>query len=95
MSIDEYQNPGFSLPENPSPFGTVIIEWFGLEATFKGHVVQLSFNKQEHFQLDEVAQSPVQPSPGCFQGWDIHHLSGQPVPVFHYPHWGKKKNLYI
>lgn len=22
--------------------------------------------------------------PECFQGWDVHHLSGQPVPVFYH-----------
>ena len=31
------------------------------------------------------AQSPVQ-SDQCLQGWGIHHLSGQPVPVAHYPY---------
>ncbi|NXL43142.1 ROS1 kinase, partial [Podilymbus podiceps] len=30
---------------------------------------------------DQVAQSPVQPGLECFQGWGLHHLSGQPVPV--------------
>ncbi|KAK4815383.1 hypothetical protein QYF61_001371 [Mycteria americana] len=39
-----------------------------------------------HLQLDQAAQSPVQPDLECFQGWGIYHLSGQPVPVFHHPH---------
>jgi len=63
-----------------------IIECFGLEGTFKGHLVQPPCNEQGHLQLDEVVQSLVQPSPECFQGWGIYHLSGQPVPVFHHPH---------
>jgi len=36
-------------------------------------------------QRDQVAQSPIQPDLEHFQGWDIHHLSGQPVPGFHHP----------
>ena len=66
-----------------------IIEWFGLEGTFKGHLVQPPCNEQGHLQLDQVAQSPVQPDLECFQGWGIYHLSGQPVPVFHHPHCKK------
>jgi len=30
----------------------------------------------------------------CFQGWDIYHLSGQPVPVFHHPHCKKQGILF-
>ncbi|KAK4823976.1 hypothetical protein QYF61_008595 [Mycteria americana] len=62
-----------------------IVERFGLEGTFKGHLVQPRCNEQGHLQLDQVAQSPVQPGLECFQGWSIYHLSGQPVPVFHHP----------
>jgi len=29
--------------------------------------------------------SEPHPDLGCLQGWGIHHLSGQPVPVPHYP----------
>jgi len=63
-----------------------IIEQFGLEGTFKGHLVQTPCNEQGHLQLDQVAWSPVQPGCDCFQGWGIHHLSGQHVPVFHQAH---------
>ncbi|KAK4822001.1 hypothetical protein QYF61_006615, partial [Mycteria americana] len=59
---------------------------FGLDGTFKGHLVQPPCNEQGHLQLDQVAQSPVQPDLECFQGWGIYRLSGQPVPVFHHPH---------
>jgi len=62
-----------------------IIEYFGLEGTFKGHLVQPPCNKQEHLPLDQVAQSPIQPDLECFQGWSIYHLSGQPALVFHHP----------
>lgn len=33
-------------------------ERFGLEETFKGHLVQPTFNKQGHLTVDKIAQSP-------------------------------------
>ncbi|KAK4831119.1 LOW QUALITY PROTEIN: hypothetical protein QYF61_015422 [Mycteria americana] len=39
--------------------------------------------EQGHLQLDQVAQSPIQPDPECFQGWGLHYFS---VPVPHHPH---------
>ncbi|KAK4814330.1 hypothetical protein QYF61_014844 [Mycteria americana] len=42
--------------------------------------------EQGHLQLDQVAQSPIQPDLECFQGWGLRYLSGQPVPVPHHPH---------
>ena len=65
------------------------IECFWLGGTFRGHVDQPPCSEQGHLQLDQVAQSLVQPGLECFQGWGLHCLSGQPVPVFHHPH-GKK-----
>ena len=41
-------------------------ELFELEGTLKGHLVQLPCNEQEHLQLDQGAQSPVQPDLECF-----------------------------
>jgi len=41
-----------------------IIECFGLEGTFKGHLIQPLCNEQGHLQLDQVAQSPIQPGLG-------------------------------
>jgi len=66
-----------------------IIECFGLEGTFRCHPAQPPCSEQGHLQLDQVAQSPVQPGLGCFQGWGLHCLSGQPVPVFQHPHCKK------
>ncbi|KAK4806889.1 hypothetical protein QYF61_012610 [Mycteria americana] len=54
--------------------------------TIKGHLVQPPSNEQGHLQLKQPDLSPVQPDLECFQGWGIHHLSGQPVPVSHHPH---------
>ena len=66
-----------------------IIECFGLEGTFRGHLAQPPCNKQGHLQLDQVVQSPIQPGLECFQGWGTYHLSGQPIPAFHHPHCKK------
>uniref|UniRef100_A0A8C9G440 Uncharacterized protein n=1 Tax=Pavo cristatus TaxID=9049 RepID=A0A8C9G440_PAVCR len=35
--------------------------------------------------LDQAAQSHIQPGLECLQGWGIHSLFGQPVPVCHHP----------
>ena len=63
-----------------------IIECLGLEGTFRGHLVQPLCSEQGHLQLDQVAQSPIQPDFDCFQGWGLPCVSGQPVPVFHHLH---------
>ena len=34
---------------------------------------------------DRAAQSHIQPGLECLQGWGIHNLLGQPVPLCHYP----------
>ena len=63
-----------------------------VERPLKRHLVQLLCNEQRHLQLDQIAQSPLQPDLKCLQGWRIHHLSGQLVPVPHYP-FHKKTSL--
>jgi len=68
------------------------IECFGLEGTFRGHPAQPPFSEQGYLQLDQVAQSPVQPGLEGFQGWGLHYLSGQLVPVFHHPY---HKNFFL
>ena len=70
-----------------------IIECFGLEGTFRGHLAKPPCSEQG-YQLGQVAQSIVQPGLECFQGWGLQYLSGQPVPVFHHP-YGKKFLPYI
>jgi len=44
------------------------MEQFGLEGTFKGHLVQCPCNEQGYPQLERVAHSPVKPDLECFQG---------------------------
>jgi len=46
-----------------------IVEWFVLEGTVQGHLVQPPCSEQGHLQLDQVVQSPVRPDLECFQGW--------------------------
>ena len=36
-----------------------IIDWFGLEVAFKGHLFHTPCNEQGHLHLDQVAQSPI------------------------------------
>lgn len=67
------------------PVGSSVIEHLVLEGTFKGHLVQPLCNRQEHLQLDQFAQSPIQLDLEYFQGWHIYNPSGQPVPMFCYP----------
>ena len=55
------------------------IESFYLEEIF--HLVQRPCSEQGHLQLDHVVQSSIQSDLKCLQEWDIHHFSGQPVPV--------------
>ena len=66
-----------------------IIEWLRLQDALKGHLDQPPCNEQGHLQLDQVAQSPVQPDLECFREWGIYHLSRQLAPVFHHPHCKK------
>ena len=40
-------------------------QWFELEGTFKGHLVQLPCHEQGHPQLGQVAQNPIQPDLEC------------------------------
>lgn len=63
--------------------------WNSLDMIYNSHLEQPHCNEQRHLQIGQVAQYPVQPDLECFWAWGNHHLSGQCVPVFHYPHWEK------
>ena len=82
-SVQGQAGQGF---EQPDLVWDRVIEWFGLEGTFRGHLVQPSCIKQGHLQPDRVAQIPLQPDLECFQGWGIYHVSGQTGPVCHHHH---------
>ena len=44
---------------------------------------------QGHQPLNQAAQNHIQPGLECLQGWGIHNLLGQPVPLRHH-HLGEK-----
>ena len=58
--------------------------WVGKD--LKAHPVSTPCHGQGHLPPDQVAPSPVQPSPEHCQGWGIYHFSGHPVPAPHHPH---------
>lgn len=60
-----------------------ITEWFELERTFKGHVVQPPCNEQGQPLLEQVAKTPVQLGLNVPRGW-ASQLSGQPVQMPHH-----------
>jgi len=69
-----------------------ITECFLLEGTFRGHLAQPPCSEHGYLPLDQVAQSPIQPGLERSQGWGLHCLSGQSVPVFHHSYG---KNFYL
>ena len=60
-----------------------IIEWPGLKRTTVIIEFQPPCYGQGHQPPDQAAQSHIQPGLECLQGWGIHSLLGQPVPVCH------------
>lgn len=58
-----------------------IIEFFGLERTLKGHLVQSPYN--EHMQLDQALGAPASLTFSVSRDKAIHHFSVQPLPVSH------------
>ena len=64
-----------------------IIEW--LELNDHRVTMIIEFQPPCYVQgcqpLDQAAQSHIQPGLECLQGWGIHNLPEQPVPVCHHP----------
>ena len=69
-----------------------IVEPLELEGTFKDYPLQSPCNEQGHPQLDQVAQSLIQPHLESLQGQGICHFFGQPVPV---PHPLTEKDFFL
>jgi len=71
------------------PHNHRIIELPGLKRT----TVIIWFQPPRYVQgrqpPDQAAQSHIHPGLECLQGWGIHSLLGQPVPVRHHPLSGK------
>ena len=88
MFLEHHQGRWFhQLPGQPESQNHRIIEWFRLEGTPRVKF-QFPSHRQGHqppeLVLDQVAQGLVQPHLEHLQGWHIHSLSGQPVPVPHH-----------
>ena len=64
-----------------------IIECFGLEGTFRGHLAQPPCSEQGHLQLDQVAQSPVEPGLAvqsdfsAFHRYELLHQFGSSAAI--------------
>jgi len=69
----------------PLKINHAIIEWPGLKRTAVIIEFQPPFYVQGHQPPDQAAQSHIQPGLECLQGWGIHKLLGQPVPVCYHP----------
>lgn len=56
-----WESPRHGSAQNtPNPAFHGLVEWFGLEGSFKGHPVQYPCYEQRHLQLDQV---PLEPCP--------------------------------
>jgi len=60
-----------------------------VEKDHSDHPVSTPCYVQGRQPPDQAAQSHTQPGPECLQGWGIHNLLGQPVPVWHHPLYEK------
>lgn len=56
------------------------------------HLVPTLPAKDRTLALDQVAQGITQPGSEYYLVWGTHNLSGQPVPLSHYPLSKKKKS---
>ena len=56
-----------------------------VEKDHNDHRVSTPCYVQGHQPPDKAAQSHIQPGLECLQGWGIHNLLRQPVPVRHHP----------
>jgi len=52
-----------------------------VEKDHSDHLVSTPCYVQGRQPADQAAQSHIQPGLECLQGWGIHSLLGQPVPV--------------
>lgn len=66
------------------------IEWFGLEETFQGDLIQ-PCNDQGQLQADQAAQSPIQPDLECSRDgastslWEAYPSVSPPLYNFFFP----------
>jgi len=56
-----------------------------VEKDHNDHLVSTPCYVQGHQPAAQAAQSHIQPGLECLQGWGIHSLREQPVPLRHHP----------
>jgi len=56
-----------------------------VEKDHNAHLLSTPCYVQGRQPAAQAAQSHIQPGLECLQGWGIHSLLGQPVPVCHHP----------
>ena len=56
-----------------------------VEKDHNDHLVSTPCYVQGRQPPDQAARSHIQPGLECLQGWGIHSLLGQPVPVHDHP----------
>ena len=67
-----------------------------VEKDHNDHLVSTSLCYVQGRQpLDQSALCHMQPGLECLQGWGIHNLQGQPVPVPHHPLGEKTSSKYL
>ncbi|KAK4828850.1 LOW QUALITY PROTEIN: hypothetical protein QYF61_000907 [Mycteria americana] len=74
--LDQTSGPSLSASANCFGKKNHRMLWIGRDLSRSSSPTPLQ--EQGHLQLDQVAQSPIQPDLECFQGWGLHCLSGQP-----------------
>lgn len=62
------------------------MECCGVGVDLKDDLVPTPCHGQEYLPLDQVARGLIQPGFEHFQGWGIHELPNQSVPVSCHPH---------
>ena len=56
-----------------------------VERDLNDHLISTPCYVQGHQPPEQAAQSHIQPGLECLQGWGIHNLLGESVPVHHHP----------
>ena len=84
MTLHVSQKPSNLLLRNCDSLDRYICTWQLHYVWAMGLKKSLYYNNNCRQPPDQAAQSHIQPGLECLQGWGIHNLLGQPVPVCHH-----------
>uniref|UniRef100_A0A8C3LQP0 Telomere length regulation protein TEL2 homolog n=1 Tax=Chrysolophus pictus TaxID=9089 RepID=A0A8C3LQP0_CHRPC len=73
--------------------GMIVAESISSKINTDGPVLKFQVKVIVKFLSDQAAQSHIQPGLECLQGWGIHNLLGQPVPVL--PLWANSCLYFV